>query len=132
MERSTPPASLTYFARTKVYTNNLHSHILLKNGVSKRNNCTFMDMAISMLKEKGLPNTFWDEAIYTAVYILNKCPTKAVQDNTPIEAWNRKKPPTNHLRVFGYICYIHIPYVKRHKLEDKTIQGIFLGYNIIS
>ena len=45
-----------------------------------------MEMARSMLKEKGLPNIFWVEAVYTAVYILNRCPTKSVQDKTLIEA----------------------------------------------
>ena len=92
-----------------------------QNGVSERKNRTIMEMARSMLKEKGLPNTFWAEAVYTAVYILNRCPTKSVKDKTPIEAWNGKKPSAKHLRVFGSICYIHIPDVKRHKLEDKTI-----------
>ena len=47
-----------------------------QNGVSERKNRIVMEMARSMLKEKGLPNTFWAEAVYTAVYILNRCPTK--------------------------------------------------------
>jgi len=55
-----------------------------------------MEMARSMLKEKGMPNTFWAEAVYTAVYILNRCPTKAVQDKTPIEAWSGRKPSAKH------------------------------------
>lgn len=100
-----------------------------QNGVSERKNRTVMEMARSMLKEKGLPNTFWAEAVYTAVYIMNRCPTKAVQDKTPIEAWSGKKPSAKHLRVFGSICYIHVPKEKRHKLEDKTERGIFLGYS---
>jgi len=57
-----------------------------QNGVSERKNRTVMEMARSMLKEKGMPNTFWAEAVYTAVYILKRCPTKAVQDKNPIEA----------------------------------------------
>nr|KYP49148.1 Copia protein [Cajanus cajan]KYP49151.1 Copia protein [Cajanus cajan]KYP49153.1 Copia protein [Cajanus cajan] len=80
-----------------------------------------MEMARSMPKEKGLPNTFWAEVVYTAIYILNRCPTKAGQDKTPIEAWSEKKPSAKHLRVFGSICYIHVPEEKRHKLEDKTV-----------
>nr|KYP39141.1 Retrovirus-related Pol polyprotein from transposon TNT 1-94 [Cajanus cajan] len=88
-----------------------------------------MEMARSMLKEKGLPNTFWVEAVYIAVYILNRCPTKVVQDKTLIEAWSGIKPSAKHLRVFGSICYIHVPEEKRHKLEDKTVRGIFLGYS---
>nr|KYP53446.1 Retrovirus-related Pol polyprotein from transposon TNT 1-94 [Cajanus cajan] len=57
-----------------------------QNGVSKRKNHTIMEMVRSMLKEKGLPNTFWAETIYIVVYILNRCPTKIVQDKNPIEA----------------------------------------------
>ncbi|KAL0364520.1 UNVERIFIED_CONTAM: hypothetical protein Sangu_0549600 [Sesamum angustifolium] len=58
-----------------------------------------------------------------------QCPTKAVQNMTPIEAWSGKKPSAKHLRVFGSICYVHIPTEKRHKLEEKTEKGIFLGYS---
>ncbi|KAL0318302.1 UNVERIFIED_CONTAM: Retrovirus-related Pol polyprotein from transposon RE2 [Sesamum angustifolium] len=79
--------------------------------------------------EKHLPKAFWAEAVYTAVYLLNRCPTKAVQNMTPIEAWSGKKPSAKHLRVFGSICYVHIPTEKRHKLEEKTEKGIFLGYS---
>ncbi|KAL0317184.1 UNVERIFIED_CONTAM: putative mitochondrial protein [Sesamum angustifolium] len=100
-----------------------------QNGVSKRKNRTVMEMARSMLQEKHLPKAFWAEAVYTAVYLLNRCPTKAVQNMTPIEAWSGKKPSAKHLRVFGSICYVHIPTEKRHKLEEKTEKGIFLGYN---
>ncbi|KAL0313852.1 UNVERIFIED_CONTAM: putative mitochondrial protein [Sesamum angustifolium] len=82
-----------------------------------------------MLQEKHLPKAFWTEAVYTAVYLLNRCPTKAVQNMTPIEVWSGKKPSAKHLRVFGSICYVHIPTEKRHKLEEKTEKGIFLGYS---
>ncbi|KAL0325748.1 UNVERIFIED_CONTAM: Retrovirus-related Pol polyprotein from transposon TNT 1-94 [Sesamum radiatum] len=80
-----------------------------QNGVSERKNRTVMEMARSMLQEKHLPKAFWAEAVYTAVYLLNRCPTKAVQNMTPIEAWSGKKPSAKHLRVFGSICYVHIP-----------------------
>ncbi|KAK4384934.1 Retrovirus-related Pol polyprotein from transposon TNT 1-94 [Sesamum angolense] len=100
-----------------------------QNGVSERKNRTVMEMARSMLQEKHLPKAFWAEAVYTAVYLLNRCPTKAVQNMTPIEAWTGKKPSSKHLRVFGSICYVHIPTEKMHKLEEKTEKGIFLGYS---
>ena len=87
-----------------------------------------MEMARSMLKGKGMPNTFCAEVVYTAVYILNRCPPKAVNDKTPIEAWSGRKPSAKHLRVFGSICYKHVPNQRRHKLEDTTLRGIFLGF----
>ncbi|KAL5731634.1 hypothetical protein ACHQM5_004343 [Ranunculus cassubicifolius] len=86
-------------------------------------------MARTMMYDKGLPKIFWAEAVYTSVYLLNRCPTKAVQNKTPIEAWSNQKPSARHLRVFGCICYVRIPKEKRHKLEEKTEKGIFLGYS---
>lgn len=53
---------------------------------------------------KGIPKTLWDEAINTLVYVLNRCPTKAVKDMTPIEAWSGHKPTVNHFIVFGCLC----------------------------
>jgi transposase InsO family protein len=49
-----------------------------QNGVVERRNGTVVAMARSMLKAKGLPGWFWGEAVNTAVYILNRCPTKTV------------------------------------------------------
>jgi transposase InsO family protein len=50
-----------------------------QNGVAERKNRTIVEMAKSMLKGKGLPNMFWAEAVATAVYLLNRSPTKAVK-----------------------------------------------------
>ena len=38
-------------------------------GISERKNRTIMDMALSMLAAKHLPNEYWGEAVATAVYI---------------------------------------------------------------
>ena len=34
-----------------------------------------------------------------------------------------------HLRIFGCICYTHVPKVKKDKLDQKTEIEIFLGYS---
>ncbi|KAL4379405.1 hypothetical protein GQ457_02G040510 [Hibiscus cannabinus] len=100
-----------------------------QNGVSERKNRTVMEMARCMLMEKNLPKKFWAEAVRTTVYLLNRLLTKAVQDKTPVEAWFGRKPSAKHLRVFGSICYAHIPAQKRSKLDAKADRGIFLGYD---
>jgi len=45
-----------------------------------------MEMAKSMLFEKGMPKEFWPEAVNTAVYLLNRCPKRVVWNMTPFEA----------------------------------------------
>ena len=40
----------------------------------------------------NLPSFLWGEAMNTAIYTLNRCPTKAVEGKTPYEAWTGNKP----------------------------------------
>ncbi|CAL9113449.1 unnamed protein product [Musa textilis] len=55
-----------------------------QNGVAERRNRTLLDMVRSMLSNSNIPKFLWTEALKTAVYILNRVPTKAVQ-KTPFE-----------------------------------------------
>lgn len=88
-----------------------------------------MEMARCMLAEKKLPKSFWEEAMNTGVYLLNRLPTKAPHNQTPFEAWYGVKPSVDSLKVFGSICYTHVPASKRTKLDEKAEPGIFIGYN---
>ena len=47
---------------------------------------------------------------------------------TLYEAWFGLKPSVKHLKVFGLVCYFHIPIVKRSKLDETAELGILLGY----
>ncbi|KAI5336044.1 hypothetical protein L3X38_026178 [Prunus dulcis] len=85
-------------------------------------------MARSMMTEKKIPVKFWAEAVGTAVYLQNRCYTTSVIDKTPFEAFIGRKPGVKHLRVFGSICYSHIPSNLRQKFDDKSSKGIFMGY----
>ncbi|KAG6520747.1 hypothetical protein ZIOFF_017807 [Zingiber officinale] len=89
-------------------------------------------MAKSMMHEKGLPKIFWAEAVYTAVYLSNRCPTTAIPNKTPFEAWSGRRPSVNHLKVFGSICYSQIPKQKRSKLDESSERCIFVGYSTMS
>lgn len=74
----------------------------------KGKNKTVVKMATAMLSEKNLAKSFWAGAIHIVVYILNRCPTKAVKNMTPFEAWSETKPSVKHFKVFGSICYMVI------------------------
>ncbi|KAG6534253.1 hypothetical protein ZIOFF_008139 [Zingiber officinale] len=56
-------------------------------------------MEKSMMHEKGLPKIFWVEAVYTAVYLSNRCPTTTIPNKTPFEAWSGRRPSVNHLKL---------------------------------
>ena len=99
-----------------------------QNGVAERMNRTLVESIRSMLADSQLPKRFWAEALSTAAYLRNRCPTNAVKGKTPYEAWTGNKPNVGHLRIFGCDAYAHIPKDERRKLDSKTKRSIFLGY----
>ena len=99
-----------------------------QNGVAERLNRTLVESARSMLLDAKLSHIFWAEAISTATYLRNRCPTKAIDGMTPYEAWYGYKPKVKHLRVFGCDAYMHIPKDERSKFESKATKCLLLGY----
>ena len=99
-----------------------------QNGVVERRNQTVIGMVRSMLKCKNLPMYFWAEAVKTAVYILNRSPTKSVIEATPYEKWRGRKPNVEHFRVFGSLAYARNTTPNLTKLQDRSVPMIFVGY----
>ena len=56
-------------------------------------------MACSMLEAKHFPNEYWGEAITTAIYIMNWCPTKNMKNKVSHEAWTGMNHSVSHLKV---------------------------------
>jgi transposase InsO family protein len=100
------------------------------NGVAERMNRIIFGAVRSMLHRARLPPTFWAEAAHNAVYVRNRCPTRAVADKTPYEAWTGTKPSIERLRVFGCLAYVHIDDAAKRtgKLDGRGFPCIFLGY----
>jgi hypothetical protein len=44
-------------------------------------------------------------------------------------AWTEYKHSISHIRVFGCKYHMHVPKMKREKIDNNSIQCIFLGYN---
>ena len=99
-----------------------------QNGVVKRRNQSVVEMARCLLKSMQVPGRFWGEAVTVAVYLLNRAPTKSLNGKTPFEAWFGKKPGVRHLRTFGCMAYAKKLGPGVSKLSDRSIPGVFLGY----
>jgi hypothetical protein len=100
-----------------------------QNGVAKRKNRAIVGAARARLHDQGMPLFLWVEACYTAVYLQNRSPHRAVGSMTHEEAFFGKKPEVGHFRIFGCITYSYVPFEKRKKLEPMTERGIFFGYS---
>ena len=96
-----------------------------QNGVAERSNRTVWETTISLLLSSKLPNYFWNFALEAAVFLLNRRLQKE-DYKTPYEQLWKKKPDISMLKVFGARGYCLNK--RRHKLQSKFQQIIFLGY----
>ncbi|CAB4032081.1 Retrovirus-related Pol poly from transposon TNT 1-94, partial [Paramuricea clavata] len=65
---------------------------------------------------------------HNKVKILRSDNGVALKDKTPHECLFGKKPDVSNLKVFGCMCYVHIPDSNRRKLDQKSYEAIFVGY----
>nr|GEU74035.1 zinc finger, CCHC-type [Tanacetum cinerariifolium] len=80
-----------------------------------------------MMKAMKLPLIFWAEAVRHAIYILNRVPTRALENKTPYEALYNRKLNLENLRIFRCTAYAKITIPHLEKLDDRSIPMIYLG-----
>lgn len=58
-----------------------------QNGVAERYNRTIVERAKCMLFDAYLCKSYWGEAVNTAVYVVNRSPSSALNGKIPEEQW---------------------------------------------
>jgi hypothetical protein len=82
-----------------------------------------------MLWSQRLSANFWAEAMSTAVYILNRTPSKSNGKKTRYELFHGVTPDVSNLRTFGCTVYAKVYDVLRKKWDAKSFKGRFMGYD---
>ncbi|KAG7588726.1 Integrase catalytic core [Arabidopsis suecica] len=100
-----------------------------QNGVAERKNRHLMEVARAMLFEKHMPKRFWGDAVLTSCYLINRLPTRILNDQSPFQVLNNQSPNIDHLKVFGSVCFVFVPGDLRNKLEPKSTKCVFIGYS---
>ena len=86
-----------------------------------------MEIVRSLISTANLGNEWWGRAIIMAADIMNKTIHSAT-GKTPYELFYRGKPNLANMRTFGCKVYIHNDRPNRGKLDDRGLEGIFVGY----
>nr|CCA27215.1 putative polyprotein [Albugo laibachii Nc14] len=97
-----------------------------QNGVAERMNRTITEKERSMMHYKCVSQTWWDEAVNTAVHLINRTTTS--KNMTPFEICFKKKPNLHYLRVFGSLEFAHVSETNRTKFDAKSSHCMLLGY----
>ncbi|KAJ8504994.1 hypothetical protein OPV22_005880 [Ensete ventricosum] len=99
------------------------------NIIAERMNRTITEKIRCMLSQAKLPKRFWDEALRTAVDVINLSPCTALDGDVVEHVWSGKDVSYRHLRVFGCRAFTYVSNNERSKLDGKTKECIFVGYS---
>lgn len=105
------------------------THTPEQNGVAERRNRTLVEMARCLLIQSELPQSFWGEAINTANYTRNRCPSRSIDGKTAFEKWTGKIPNVKYFREFGSEVFTLNRDPTKNKFESRSTKGIFIGYS---
>lgn len=96
------------------------------NGKSERMNRTIYNTARTILDESKLPRHLWGEAVLTATFLINRCPSKSINNQVPAKIFGRDSW-MNKLRVFGCKGWAVIP-PTGDKLDNRATPVRMVGY----
>ena len=104
-------------------------HTPAQNGTVERKHHHIIETALSLLHQSSLPHHFWDEAVCTTVYLINRLPTQNLKNRSPYHLIYKQEPDYNLLKSFGCTCYPCLRPYTTSKLDARFERCIFLSYS---
>jgi len=100
-----------------------------QNRVAERKNRHILEVARSLMYTMNVPKFLWSEAVMTAVYLINRTPSRLLGWKTPYEVLRGTNEFIVPPKVFGCTCFVrdHRPSVG--KLDPRAVKCIFVGYS---
>ncbi|KAI3817353.1 hypothetical protein L1987_11143 [Smallanthus sonchifolius] len=103
-------------------------HTPQQNGVVERKHRHLLETTRALRFEENLPKKFWGECVMTTAFIINRLPSKTIDNKTPFEIVFQQKPDYEYMKVFGCLAYFRNTDTKEDKFELRGRPGVFLGY----
>jgi hypothetical protein len=104
-----------------------HAH--QQNGSAERKHRHIVEKGLTLLAHTSMPLKFWDEAFLTAVFLINRLPSKVINHETPLVCLYGQELDYTFLRTFGCACWPNLRPYNSHKLQFRSKQCVFLGYS---
>jgi len=104
-------------------------HTSEQNGLVERRHRHVVETGLTLLAQSHVPQHFWHFAFDTAVYLINRMPSRTNSNISPFEHVFKRKPDFSFLRVFGCRCFPHLRPYNKHKIDFRSIPCVFLGYS---
>ena len=100
---------------------------LKQNGQAKKVNRIIMGLIRAIFAQQKLPKSLWAENAKVEVYLRNQ--SLISQGSTTVyENLKSEILYLGHLCIVGCQVWVHIPKAKQKKLDERSYQGILVGY----
>lgn len=77
-----------------------------------------------------VPKPYWDDAVLTGVYLINRMPSSILNNKSPFFLLYPGEPSFSLTpRVFDCVAFVHVLRPGQDKLSPHSIKCIFLGYS---
>ncbi|EDO15283.1 Tkp5 protein [Vanderwaltozyma polyspora DSM 70294] len=102
-----------------------------QNGAVERAHRTIEERARSLLISGRVLPELWSEAVFCAVYLINRTPVPSKKNFIPAALWVQVESFTfDNLGTFGCTAYISLPpQLRDSKLSPTSIKGVHVGYD---
>ncbi|RVW51913.1 Retrovirus-related Pol polyprotein from transposon TNT 1-94 [Vitis vinifera] len=102
--------------------------------LAERKNGHLLNTTRALLFQGNVPKSYWGEAVLTATYMINRIPSRVLDNKSPVEILKSFYPhfrTSNGItpRVFGCTAFVHVHSQHRDKLDPRVIKCVFLGYS---
>ena len=105
-------------------------HTPQQNGMAERKHKHLTELGLTMMFHVRVPQQFWVEAFFTAVFLINLLHASSLPDHkSPYQMLYGSAPVYTALRAFGCKCFPSLCPYMNNKLDPKSLACVFLGYN---
>ncbi|CAL8083793.1 unnamed protein product [Prunus armeniaca] len=122
----------TYFQQHGIIHETTCPQTPQQNGVAERKNRHLLETARALLIGAHVPRHHWDDAIVTAVHLINRMPSGVLTFKTPLQVLAQHRPLPSVLvltpRIFGCVAFVHFHKNQRSKLDPCALRCVFVGY----
>lgn len=81
-----------------------------------------------MLFNSHVPTSYWVDAFSSAVFIINRLPTKQLDNRSPYELLYSRIPQYGNFKTYGCLVYPYLRDYSGHKLAPRSFPCVFIGY----
>ncbi|KAK6781838.1 hypothetical protein RDI58_019634 [Solanum bulbocastanum] len=102
------------------------------NGTLHRLSCPYtpqQNSRVAMLFNANVPTSYWVDVFSSAVYIINRLPTKVLNNKSPFELLFFERPNYHNFKVYGCQVFPYLRDYADHKLSSRSLPCIFIGYS---